>query len=204
MYIPPKLKMSEMNDIHDFIDEFGFAVLVSDPLLGSHLPFLLNRDEGEHGVLYAHCAKANPHWKAIDGQQVMVILNGPHAYISPTWYAKSPAVPTWNYAAVHAYGVASLLDDNQTVDVVQQLVKQYEPSLMENKAVLADDNVDKLLNAIVGFKITLNLLEGQLKLGQHRKVDDQTGVYEALSTSPNNDAQALARYMKKLKLGLGN
>ncbi|MFT4940852.1 MAG: transcriptional regulator [Paraglaciecola sp.] len=204
MYIPAKLKMSETRETHDFIDEFGFAVLVSEPLLGSHLPFLLNRDEGECGVLYAHCAKANPHWKALAGTQAMVIFSGPHAYISPTWYAKAPAVPTWNYAAVHAYGVASLLDDNQTLEVVQRLVKKYEPSLMDNKTVLADDNVEKLLSSIVGFKITLNRLDGKLKLGQHRRPADQTGVYQALSTSLNHDDQALAQYMKKLNLGLGN
>ena len=204
MYMPTKLKMSETNEIHDFIDEFGFAVLVSDNLQGSHLPFLLNRDEGDCGVLYAHCAKANPHWKELDGKQVMVVFNGPHTYISPTWYAKAPAVPTWNYAAVHAYGVGSLLDKNQTLAAVQNLVKKYEPSLLDNKAVLADDNVEKLLNAIVGFKITLNRLDGQLKFGQHRKQDDQMGVYLALSTSVNRDDQALAQFMKKRKLGLGD
>ena len=203
MYIPKKLKMSATNEIHDFIDEFGFAVLVSDNLHGSHLPFLLHRDEGDCGVLYAHCAKANPHWKELDGNQVMVIFNGPHSYISPTWYAKAPAVPTWNYAAVHAYGIGALLDKNQTLEAVQNLVKKYEPSLMDNKAVLTDDNVEKLLNAIVGFKITLNRLEGQLKLGQHRSSDDQTGVYQALSTSTNQDDQALAQFMKKMNLGLG-
>jgi transcriptional regulator len=196
--------MSEKSEIHDFIDEYGFAVIVSDTLVGSHLPFMLNRVEGEFGVLYAHCALANPQWKILEGANAMVIFSGPHAYISPTWYARSPAVPTWNYAAVHAYGVVSLLDGNQTLDVVQQLVKKYEPSLMNNKTVLADDNVEKLLNAIVGFKITLNRLDGKLKLGQHRKSDDQTGVYQALSTSLNNDDQALAQYMKKLNLGLGN
>jgi transcriptional regulator len=203
MYIPTKLKMLETNEIHDFIDEFGFAVLVSDNLNGSHLPFLLHRDEGDCGVLYAHCAKANPHWKELDGKQVMVIFNGPHSYISPTWYAKAPAVPTWNYAAVHAYGTGSLLDKNQTLAAVQNLVKKYEPNLMDNKAVLADDNVEKLLNAIVGFKITLNHLEGQLKLGQHRRSDDQAGVYQALSTSTNQDDKALAQFMKKMNMGLG-
>ncbi|SFF98638.1 FMN-binding negative transcriptional regulator [Neptunomonas qingdaonensis] len=139
MYIPSNMKMDDLSTAHDFIDEFGFGVIVSDSLTGTHLPFVLHRDEGDNGVLYSHCAKANPHWKELDNKEVLIIFSGPHSYISPSWYAQSPAVPTWNYAAVHAYGIVSLLDDKQTLDAVEAVVGQYEPGLLIDKNIISDE-----------------------------------------------------------------
>lgn len=203
MYIPTNMQMSDLSTTHDFIDEFGFGVIVSGSLTGTHLPFVLHRDEGRNGVLYSHCAKANPHWKELDNQEVLIIFSGPHSYISPSWYAHSPAVPTWNYAAVHAYGTVSLLDNTQTLDAVEAVVNKYEPDLLVKKSIITDEYRDKMLLGIVGFKVELSHIEGKLKLGQLRKKEDQLGVYEALSQSNNPEGQALALYMKKMNLGTG-
>ena len=203
MYIPSKMKMKDLSSAHDFIDDFGFGVLVSNSLSGTHIPFILNREEGENGVLYSHCAKANPHWKELKNTEVLIIFSGPHGYISPSWYAESPAVPTWNYAAVHAYGLVSLLDDQQTLAAVEAVVRKYEPALLEKREIITDEYRDKLLAGIVGIKIELTRIDGKQKLGQLRKPEDQTGVYQALAQSGKPEDQALAQYMKKVNLGTG-
>lgn len=203
MYIPSKMKMNDLATAHDFIDDFGFGVIVSDSLTGTHIPFILKRNEGGYGVLYSHCAKANPHWKELQNAEVLIIFSGPHSYISPSWYAESPAVPTWNYAAVHAYGTATLLDEQQTLTAVNAVVHKYEPALLENREIITDEYRDKLLAGIVGIKIELTRIDGKQKLGQLRKPEDQTGVYQALVQSIKPEDQALAQYMKKVHLGTG-
>lgn len=195
--------MLEIADKHRFIAEFGFGVMISseDNLSATHLPFVLQTDEGEQGVLYAHCAKANPHWKNIEAAQVLVIFTGPHSYISPSWYSSKPAVPTWNYTAVHAYGIASLLDPQETLKAVDQVVEKYEPQLLIDQDIVTEPFKHKMLAAIVGFKIELTKLEGQLKLGQNRSKNDQAGIYDALNRSSSYEDLALAKYMQKLGMG---
>ena len=198
--------MTEITHKHQFIDEFGFGVVISsaDGLSGTHLPFVLHADEGEQGVLYAHCAKANPHWKDLEGQNVLVIFTGPHSYISPSWYTSKPAVPTWNYTAVHAYGVASLLGPQDTLKAVDQIVEKYEPKLLVKRDIVTDKIKHQMLAAIVGFKIELTKLEGKLKLGQNRSKDDQAGVYNSLISSNNLDNLALAKFMQNLNKDQNN
>lgn len=202
MYIPNTFKMLEVAEKHQFIDEFGFGVVISsaDGLSGTHLPFVLHADEGEQGVLYAHCAKANPHWKDLEGQNVLVIFTGPHGYISPSWYTTKPAVPTWNYTAVHAYGAVTLLDPDATLKAVDQVVEKYEPQLLVERDIVTDQIKHKMLAGIVGFKIALTKLEGQLKLGQNKNKDDQTGVLNALNNSNNLNDLMLSNYMQKMNL----
>ncbi|EAQ65502.1 transcriptional repressor of sporulation and degradative enzyme production [Marinomonas sp. MED121] len=217
MYTPKNLAMEDTAQIHAFIKAHSFGVLIFDTaaknnekahetnLNGTHLPFLLDEKQN---LLYSHMARANPHWKSLEGTEVLIIFSGPHAYISPTWYAHSPAVPTWNYAAVHAYGKVSLLNDDDTLSVIDDKLKTYKPSLLKTneegiKEPVTDEFKHKLLSAIVGFKIEITKLEGKLKLGQHRPKADQEGVYKALSESPRLDDQALALYMEKMAIGCG-
>jgi transcriptional regulator len=202
MFIPNAFTMIEITHKHQFIEEFGFGVVISSAngLSGTHLPFVLHAEEGEKGVLYAHCAKANPLWKNLEGQNVLVIFTGPHGYISPSWYITKPAVPTWNYSAVHAYGVASLLDPQETLKAVDQVVEKYEPQLLVKRDIVTDQIKHKMLAAIVGFKIELTTLEGQLKLGQNRSKDDQTGVLNALNNTNNLNDLMLSNYMQKMNL----
>ena len=203
MYIPKPFQISELSTQQQFIHEYGFGVVISQSLTGTHLPFFLKADESKYGVLYSHCAKANPHWKELAQQEVLIIFTGPHTYISPSWYAKGPGVPTWNYTAVHAYGKVTLLNANETLQSLDDVVEQYEPALLKDKTLLTDEYRDKLLNGIVGFKVELTKLEGQLKLGQQRSQSDQLGVYNALKNSKHLDDQSLAQYMGRINLGIG-
>src|SRR5688572_23601686 len=107
MYIPATFAETDRNKLFEFIEQYSFATLVStsgaEPI-ASRLPFLFDRQAGPHGRLLGHMARANPQWKTADGTRVLVMFDGPHAYISPTWYESRQVVPTWNYVAVHAYG----------------------------------------------------------------------------------------------------
>lgn len=204
MFIPNSFVMHSKTEKHQFIHDFAFGVLVSGSLTGTHLPFSLCEKEGENGVLYTHCAKENPQWKELDNADVLVIFSGPHNYISPSWYTKGPAVPTWNYAAVHVYGKVSFLNNEETIDALDDVVKKYDPELLVSRDILTDKLKERLLPAIVGFKIEITAMEGQLKLGQQRTKTDQQGVYHALSHSDHLEDRALAEYMKKINVGLGN
>ena len=203
MFIPAKMQMQALKDQYNFFRQFGFALLLSDELQVTHVPMTLVTEEGELGVLYAHMARANPHWKSLDQQKVKVVFNGPHSYISPSWYANGPAVPTWNYAAVHVTGRAILLDDAQTISAVHHLVRQYEPALLDNEALMPANYQHKLAKAIVGFKIEIQQIEGKQKLGQHKSIADQQGTAAGLARSKHSDAAALLAYMQQVGLGIG-
>lgn len=203
MFIPKNMLMNDLTEKHDFIEQFGFALLVSEDLQVTHLPMTLVTEEGSLGVLYAHMARANPHWRSLNKQKVKVVFNGPHAYISPNWYATGPAVPTWNYAAVHVSGQATSLDDVQTFQAVQALVNQYEPALLNNEALMPADYQHKLATAIVGFKIEIQQIEGKHKLGQHKSVADQQGTVTGLQSSQRSDSSALLAYMQQTGIGVG-
>lgn len=203
MYIPKNMQMAEPSAISDFIAEQGFGILISSDLNATHLPILFDRNVGEAGCLYGHMAKANPHHKDLQGQRVVVIFNGPHSYISPSWYASKPAVPTWNYAAVHCYGRFELVSDEQNQAAMDALVEKYEPALSDNPEIMPADYQQRLRQAVVGFRIVVDEIQAKEKLGQHRKVEDQQGVYRALQQSTSADAVSLAAYMQKRHKGTG-
>src|SRR5215469_5681813 len=119
MYIPAAFREQRTEILHAIIRDNSFATLVSQvnsELFATHLPFLLDASRGANGTLRGHMARANPHWQAFSAEaESLVIFQGPHAYISPGWYVSERAVPTWNYTAVHAYGVASILDGAECV-----------------------------------------------------------------------------------------
>jgi transcriptional regulator len=203
MYIPKNMLMDDAAEVTAFIQQFSFAALVTSDLNISHLPFLFQPQEGEKGVLYGHMARANGQHKLMSGGRVVAIFNGPHAYVSPTWYQHQPAVPTWNYAAVHCYGELVILDDEQTEQLMHDIVAKYEPNLLDDKTLMPDDYLEKMRQAIVGFKIVVDDIQAKEKLGQHRKVGDQQGVFAALKQSAHLDAKQLAHYMELRGIGLG-
>ncbi|WP_289118348.1 FMN-binding negative transcriptional regulator [uncultured Idiomarina sp.] len=204
MYIPKNMEMTETGAISKFISDYGFGILVSPDLSGTHLPFIFEPEEGDLGCLYGHFGRSNPHWETIENQRVMVIFNGPHSYVSPSWYQSKPAVPTWNYAAVHCYGVVMLLNEEENEQAMNQLVAKYEPELLETTELMPPDYQARLRKGVVGFKVLVDDIHAKEKLGQHRKVDDQAGVFSALRESTHPDAVALSSYMKKRKLGTGS
>ncbi|QLE85355.1 FMN-binding negative transcriptional regulator [Shewanella sp. Scap07] len=198
MHIPDKWKINSDIEIQNFIKEYGFAAVISNDLEASHLPLLIKENEGENGTLYGHFARTNQHLKAANGAKVLVIFSGPHSYISPTWYHASPAVPTWNYSAVHVTGIIHLTDQETTLTTLDETVKKYEPNL-----TIPEDFKSKISKGIVGFKINIESLQGKQKLGQHRSTEDQLGVTSALSKTKSLESQLLYQYMVNRGVGIG-
>lgn len=101
----------------------------------------------------------------IDASEALVILNGPHGYISLLWCAQGSPFPTWNFASVHVYATATLLDENSTIDMIEQAMKNSEPSLLSEREIVTNESRDNLLMGIVGFMLEISRIEGKLKLG---------------------------------------
>jgi transcriptional regulator len=162
------------------------------------VPLLLDRDAGPNGRLIGHVARANPQWKHAGGQRVLAIFSGPHAYISPTWYAAQNVVPTWNYVAVHAYGVLQLIDDRERLrEIVRRTVAVYEANMPQPWSVDAPETsfIDRLLDAIVGFEIDVDRIEGKWKLNQNHDAERRRRVVEALRAQGSVDGLQIADLM---------
>lgn len=189
MYIPSSFAENDINKLFGFIRENNFGILFSNNQNfpeATHLPFMLNKNFGENGTLIAHFAKANKHWKRISEQQEMlVIFNGPHSYISPSWYKNRVTVPTWNYAAVHVYGKPKVIHErNQLLQMVTDLTNFHENQIKSNWSLEEGESIiETELKAIVGIEIEISRIEGKFKFNQNRSIDDQARVLENLDDS---------------------
>jgi len=205
-YIPKHFRMDDREALERFVEENAFATLVSqgpEGLAVTHLPFLAERVPGGGLRLLGHVARANPHWRLLEGAgEVLAIFAGPHAYVSPTWYVHHPSVPTWNYAVVHARGKARLLPDGDLADLLGRLSDTYERDRPApwRMAGLPADYTAKMMTAIVAFEITVTKLEGKFKLSQNRRPEDIAGVSEALEAQGQG---ALATLMREHADGRG-
>jgi transcriptional regulator len=202
MYTPASFEISDRTLLYAAVERYSFALLVSasdgEPQ-ASHLPLLLDRDRGTHGTLLGHMARANPHWQVAAGQNVLAVFAGPHAYVSPRWYAADRVVPTWNYIAVHAYGRLELIDDlEQTVALLKRTVDHYEASLPEPWPLDAPaEFLAGLARQVVAFQIPIGRLEGKWKLNQNHAPDRRQRVAAALERQGGEDALELARLMRQ-------
>lgn len=203
MYIPTGFEETDQGRLHDFIAGHSFGLLVStyraEPF-ASHLPSLLERGAGMHGTLVGHMARANPQWQGLDGQQVLAVFSGPHAYVSPSWYEAEEVVPTWNYVAVHAYGTCRLIEDPEAVkQILAASVATYERS-MPNPWPLdtGTDFLSKRVRAVVGFRIEIGRLEGKWKLNQNHPVERRERVARVLANSEDHEAREIARLMTEM------
>src|SRR5918993_1975301 len=120
MYIPPHFAEQRLDVLHQLMTSHAFATLITrgeHGLIASHVPLVLLPNQGEFGTLQLHLAKPNPQCDDLAaGADALAIFHGPHGYISPTWYATGPSVPTWNYVTVHAYGKSRVLTDDEVRD----------------------------------------------------------------------------------------
>ncbi|MDN3218751.1 FMN-binding negative transcriptional regulator [Pseudomonas sp. NPDC087342] len=207
MYTPSSFAIDDLQDLHQQILATRLAMLVThgeQGLQASHIPLLLDAEQGPNGTLYGHLAKANPQWKELqNGAEALVIFAGADAYVSPGFYpAKAEhgkVVPTWNYVAVHAYGVAEVFTDADRLrNLVSALTDRHEADRTQPWKV-ADapaDYIDGMLRAIVGFALPIERLQGKRKLSQNRSAADIAGVREGLAASPDAQDQALAHLMR--------
>jgi transcriptional regulator len=202
MYQPAHFVERDTERITALMRRYSFATVVShdgSAPFATHIPVLLHADAGACGTLVTHMARANPQWKQFaEGREVLVIFHGPHAYISPNWYAQRPDVPTWNYAVVHAYGVPRLVEGEEAARaMLRELVDTFEASQVEPYgSSLTDAHIDKLSPGIVVIEIPISRLEAKFKLNQNRTEADRAGVIAALGASNDQIEREVADLMK--------
>jgi transcriptional regulator len=211
VYVPAPFAESDRDVLLAFIAEHPLGALVTGSpahgLYATHLPLLLDRTRGAHGVLHGHIARANPHHRRVDAAEsgptdALVIFSGPEAYVSPSWYAAKArhgkVVPTWNYIAVHVTGRVRFIDDRAfLMQHLDALTTEHEASHAHPWAVsdAPAEFVAQLAGAIVGVEIEIVSIEGKWKLSQNRGDDDIDGVIDGLRASASPHAHAVATHV---------
>ena len=204
-YVPRAFREEDLAAQHDLIEANSFGQLaqatreiVSGPdALGiSHLPFRLDRARGVAGHLRCHVAKANPIWRTIEQARVLAVFSGPHAYISPDWYASPDMVPTWNYTAAYVHGRARLMEDSELDQLLRDLTDTEEARITD-KAPWSVDKVAPEVYAsmrptIVGIDIAITTIDGKSKMSQNRLAADRAGAMAGLRGLGSPDALAVA------------
>jgi transcriptional regulator len=200
MYSPGYNRVEDRAELLAFMRANNFALLVTGTggaLHASHLPVRV-LEEKERIVLDLHMAKNNPQWKEFFDDEVMVVFAGPHAYVSPLWYEEAERVPTWNYAAVHAYGVPVLVSErSKKYESQRRLVADMDPQWLAKFDALRQEYVDMMLDGIVNFEIPVSRLETRWKLSQNRGRREMELIAGQLAKSGDSAARALADLTRK-------
>jgi transcriptional regulator len=208
VYLPPAFTETRTELLIEHIERHEFGLLVShgkEGMIASQIPFLAERRDGRL-YLQAHLTRPNPQLADLDSEsEALAIFQGHHAYISPSWYEPGPAVPTWNYAAVHAYGNArKIADPDWLRDFVHRLTERHEgrePTPPWRVQDLPEPYLRSMLNAIVGVEIAVTRLEGKFKLSQNRPAADRPRIIAALERRDDPDSRAIARLMRERQPG---
>lgn len=195
MYVPAHFSEDDAEKLARLIEENSFGMLVTvaeGRPFASHIPFLYESDKK---VLRGHVARANPQWRHFSvNTEVMVVFQGPHGYISPSWY-RAPGVPTWNYAVAHVYGRARALEEADAIKPIVEALTQKNESHNARPWVPTYDV--RMLSAIVGVEVTVSEVQGKFKISQNRSAADRTAVIEQLEASGSEADLALAALMKE-------
>jgi len=204
MYIPKYFKVTNVDEIWDFVQTNSFGTIVTTEQgkpIATHLPMQLIK-EGDTYYITGHMAYGNPQWRTFETcQDVLVMFQGPHAYISSSWYEEEN-VPTWNYQTVHVYGTASILDEEELKQDLTMLLQKYEkhrknPVLWDK---LSPQLLEKQLKGIVGFKIKVQEIQAANKLSQNRNEEDYHNIVNKLYEEKDLNSQQMAQLMeRKLK-----
>jgi transcriptional regulator len=188
LYIPNAHRVDDRKLLHDFMEEFAFVDLITAPPLHiTHIPVVFDRATGPFGTIHGHIARNNEQIKAFDGkQEAVIVFRGPHGYISPTCYQTNPAVPTWNFAVVHATGKLQPVTDPAALHAfLGRLIQKFESyeGTGYDFSKIPDSYLNPMLANIVGFDMRVELLEGKFKLGQERPEADRQGILKYLQTA---------------------
>ncbi|MBU5247764.1 FMN-binding negative transcriptional regulator [Bacillus halotolerans] len=201
MYIPKYYKVTNADDIWDFVQNNSFGTIVTTAQgkpIATHLPLQLMK-EGDTYYITGHIAYGNPQWRTFETcEDVLVMFQGPHAYISSSWYEKEN-VPTWNYQAVHVYGTASILNEEELKHDLTMLLQKYEkhrknPVLWDK---LSPQLLESQLKGIVGFKMKVGEIQASYKLSQNRNEKDYMNIIDQLRHEGNPNSKQMAELMEK-------
>jgi transcriptional regulator len=198
MYLPSKYKNEDLAEVKDFIRSNSFAILVNQ-LKGrpwaTHTPLELDKDEAGNDILIGHIARANPQWKAFEEKtEVLCIFNGPHSYVSSSWY-KEEEVPTWNYIAVHIYGSLTIMTESEVLTWLHGLVDHYEK---DEEKPLSLKNMSpatlRQVKGVVGFRIKINQIQAAYKLSQGRE-EDHARIIQELKNKKDAGSKQVSQIM---------
>ena len=209
MYIPPAFREDRIETLHELIRQHPLGLLTNageGGLVATPVPFLVYADEGRNGTLRAHVARANPHWRELQGgAECLVVFMGPQGYVTPSWYPTKretqKVVPTWNYVCVQAWGQPRIVEDAAWLRrQIDDLTRAMESARPEPWAVsdAPEDYLAAQMKAIVGIEIPIARIEGKWKLSQNRPQADRAGVVAGLSDPQDPDTNmAMAQLMAK-------
>jgi transcriptional regulator len=200
MYSPPYNQIDNRAEILEFMRANNFALVITatggEPR-ASHLPVLVEERAGGL-VILAHMARSNPQWEAFFEDEVLVVFHGAHAYVSPRWYVEKERVPTWNYAAVHAYGkVKAFHDPESKREAVAKLVAHHDPQWQGEFDRLAPGYMQGMLEGIVAFEIPVERIETRWKLSQNRGRREMELITAELEKSPHGAERELVPFMRR-------
>lgn len=201
MYVPSRFQMTDTKEVVGFIRSNPFGILVASKNnipIASHIPFWLEQ-KGDDYFLSGHLAVANELVKALEtGPDVLAIFQGPHAYISPSWY-EQPNVPTWNYQAVHVYGEAGLMSEQDAEEHVKILMEAYESAMPSGRKYtdMTEDYRHMELRGIRGFRLRIDNVEASYKLSQNRNDKDYKNIISELEASGDQLNRQVASEMKR-------
>lgn len=202
MYIPKQFRNEDISSVKDFIAEHGFAILVSNAEgrpWATHIPLHLSKDATGKDILEGHISRGNKQWKSFDnGQEVLAIFQGPHAYISSSWYDHEN-VPTWNYIAVHIYGRIKIIGAEALRQQLSRLVDKYESRVQNpvSMAGLSKGFLDKELGGVVGFEVEITEIQAAAKLSQNRDDINKQNIIDGLHTLGDTGSLTMADILKQ-------
>ena len=190
MYVPKNFQKTDKDSILEFIRQNSFGILVtntSGKMLATHIPLELSEDGQK---LHGHISRANPQGKDFThGEEVMAIFNGPHAYISSSWY-NHENVPTWNYMAAHVYGTIAIIEAEKLLASLSQLVDKYESASEKPVSVekMSREYLERQVRGIIGFEIHISRMEAAYKLSQNRdKVNHEAIIHQLEKRNQDHD-----------------
>lgn len=202
IYVPADFAARDRAAIARLVHDCPFATLVTpgtpEPLV-THLPLIHITDCEPNGTLLGHFARANPHMNGAAAAESIAIFHGPHAYVSPSWYAEPGAgVPTWNYAVAHAHGTVELAQNPaDTRAILEAMIQRFESGRAEPWQIGLDQaRFDAMVGAIVGFRLPIKRIDAKFKLSQNRTPGDRERVAAGLDAEGYPDAAATAAWMR--------
>ena len=199
MHIPKLYREEDRELIVEFLKQNNFPALVTfdgEKPIATHLPVEITQTETGGLTIYSHMSKANPQWKSFGGQEVLLIFQGAHTYISPRWY-NHVNVPTWNYMMVHVYGKVRMVEGDELYSLLGRLVRQHEADSNYRLESLPQDFVKKEMNGTVGFAVDVTRMDAGYKLSQNRNDEDHANIIRELEGRGDVNSMEVAEEMRK-------
>jgi transcriptional regulator len=192
----------------DLVKGYSFGTLVTAPdgePIATHLPFAFLPDRGEYGSFFSHIARDSPQCRSFvlareGGPLALLVFQGPHSYISPSWYDTDEAVvPTWNYMAIHVFGRPTVIEDPAEVrKLLEQTIAEYESEMAQPWSLDSQEEeyIERRIASMVAFEVPVERIETKARLGQNKPSELTSELTDWLEVQPDSMKRELARLMR--------